>query len=486
MMIQDWTISLSHLVFLSVIIYFWKCNSKITTQISSVLILLSCIWGLHWIFISLNEYGGLSYFFASLATLLLSSYVASYYLIAGVIIRKLKLGPLNIAALICLMEWTKSNLLSGFPWLNTGILQIDSIFAVFAPLLGEYGVGFFAVYFAALFAHSKRTTLTVLFLICSSGMIFNGFFNFIEPKGEKLGVVLIQGSISQNLKFDPVHEKKSHRIHIDLIKNAIEENPNSELIVLPETAFTREFKKLDPSLLAEIKLLLTKNEITLMTGIPRYHNGWKNSLISLETDKLSKINITGIYDKHHLVPFGEFIPPGFKWFVNMMEIPLGEFSKGETLQAPIKIRDHLIGVNICFEDLFGKEISKPFFNSQQKDKPSILLNISNLAWFGNSNALDYHLKASRMRSLETGRPMLRATNTGITASIGHNGQILKKLKPMESSFLNTEVQGTSGQTLYNFFGDYLILFFSLIVLFFSFFATKKVFSNPREKKLDNK
>ena len=482
-MIPDWTLSLSHLIFLSIIINLWKSKSKLKVQIASFLVVSCCFWGLHWIFISLNQYGGLNYLTASLATIILASYVASFYLIAGVIIRRLELPPIGIAAVICLAEWSKSNFLTGFPWLNTGVMQIDGPFSVFAPFIGSFGVGFIAVYFAALISHATKPSFISAILICVTAFTFHSFNNFTKPSGKKLNIALIQGSISQKIKFDPIQEKISQIIHLDLIENAIQKNNKIDLIVLPETAFTKIFTNIEKEHLQKIKNQLTKNNSILMMGIPRKNNNdWKNSLIALEIAKSSELKIYDSYDKHHLVPFGEFIPRGFKWFVNMMQIPLGDFKNGLNPQKPIKVKDQHIGVNICFEDLFGDEISSIFSESSFKEKPSILLNISNLAWFGDTNALDYHLKASRMRSLETGRPMLRATNTGITALIDHKGMVIKKLKPFERNYLNVEVQGTSGQTLYNYLGNYLILLFSLFVLFF---LQKKNFLNLVKKKLDN-
>ena len=473
-MIPDWTLSLSHLIFLSIIFYLWKNKSKLKIQIARYLILAGCLWGLHWIFISLNQYGGLNYFVASLATVILACYVASYYLVAGIIIRKLELPPVGIASIVCLAEWTKSNFLTGFPWLNIGVMQIDSPFSVFAPFLGAYGVGFMVVYFAALIANATKLTFIPISIICLLIIFLGSFSNFTKPNGKILNVTLVQGAIPQNIKFDPDQERISKEIHLDLINTAMQKNKKIDLVVLPETAFTRIFSLLEKEHIQEIKNQLSKHNSILMMGIPkRNNNNWRNSLIALKVEQSSELQIYDSYDKHHLVPFGEFIPWGFKWFVNMMQIPLGEFERGLNPQKPIKVKDQYVGVNICFEDLFGDEISSIFTESSYKEKPSILLNISNLGWFGDTNALDYHLKASRMRSLETGRPMLRATNTGVTALINHKGVVLNNLETFERNYLNVEVQGTSGQTLYNFLGNYLVLFFSWFVL--GFFSMKKKF-----------
>jgi apolipoprotein N-acyltransferase len=163
------------------------------------------------------------------------------------------------------------------------------------------------------------------------------------------------------------------------------------------------------------------------------------------------------YDKHHLVPFGEFIPLGARWFINLMHIPLGDFTRGQEIQAAMPVKDQWILPNICYEDLFGEEIAHQLRAAQQQGKPvaSVLLNVSNIAWFGDTIALPQHLQISQMRTLETGRPMLRATNTGATAIINAQGQVVAALPAFERATLSGQVQGMQGQTPYILFGNFL-------------------------------
>ena len=483
-MTQGWISSLNHLIFIVIIIFLWKSNSKYKIQIASGLIILGCFFGLHWIYISLHKFGGLNSFLAIFATGILSLYVASYYLISGVLIRKFNMGPICIASVICIAEWTKSNFLTGFPWLNIGVNQVDSIFSFYAPFLGSFGVGFIATYFAALVCYSKKWCLIFAIFISLFAGILNFLSSSIKANGNVLNVVLVQGLIPQDLKFLPYEEQKAVSTHLGLAQSALEKYPETDLIVLPETAFTKPWNKLDLKTHEKIKNLLIKNDSTLMAGVPVTEGSeWKNSLVAVKVDGFSELKIIGVYNKHHLVPFGEFIPLGFKWFIEMMNIPLGNFSRGVIPQNPIKIKDQFLGVNICFEDLFGNEIAYIFSQKNSFNHPNILLNVSNLAWFGNSNALDYHLKASRMRSLETGRPMIRATNTGVTASVDHTGKILSSLPKTERGFLFTKIQGTEGNTLYNLAGDYIILIFSVLVLFVNFVNRKKIDFKKISKKV---
>jgi apolipoprotein N-acyltransferase len=152
------------------------------------------------------------------------------------------------------------------------------------------------------------------------------------------------------------------------------------------------------------------------------------------------------YDKHHLVPFGEFIPPLFRWFVDLMNIPLGDFNRGTLAQPTLDWAGQRLAPHICYEDLFGEELAAGFADPARA--PTVLVNVSNIAWFGDSIAIDQHLQISRLRALELARPMLRATNTGATAAIDHRGQVIALAPRLRREVLDTEVQGREGLTPY--------------------------------------
>jgi apolipoprotein N-acyltransferase len=169
-----------------------------------------------------------------------------------------------------------------------------------------------------------------------------------------------------------------------------------------------------------------------------------------------------------LVPFGEFIPPGFRWFVDAMNIPLGDFDRGQLGQAPLALAGQQIAPNICYEDVFGEEIIKAVMPGSGEPGASLLVNVSNLAWFGNSWALQQHLQISRMRAIETARPMLRATNTGMTAAIDADGSVRAVLAPHQMGVLDVEVQGTQGLTPYVRWGNWPVLILSLAIIALGF------------------
>jgi apolipoprotein N-acyltransferase len=177
------------------------------------------------------------------------------------------------------------------------------------------------------------------------------------------------------------------------------------------------------------------------------------------------------YDKNHLVPFGEFIPTGFRWFVDLMHIPLGDFTRGGALQAPFAVKDQLVLPNVCYEDAFGEEIAAQLRNAARP--ATLLLNVSNLAWYGESVAIPQHLQISRMRSLETGRPMLRSTNNGATALIDAKGNTVEVLPAYRQGTLSASVQGMAGSTPYIRFGNGLFLALSALTLAAAWFTGRR-------------
>ena len=151
------------------------------------------------------------------------------------------------------------------------------------------------------------------------------------------------------------------------------------------------------------------------------------------------------------MPFGEFVPPGFGWIVAVLHIPLSDFTRGAEMQPSLAVAGQRVAVNICYEDLFGEEIIRPL------PEATVLVNVSNVAWFGDSLAPAQHLRISRMRALETGRTMLRATNTGITAIVDARGAVIARLPPFTAGVLEGKVQGRSGASPYVMTGNYAIV-----------------------------
>jgi apolipoprotein N-acyltransferase len=186
-----------------------------------------------------------------------------------------------------------------------------------------------------------------------------------------------------------------------------------------------------------------------------------NSVILLDPQVAAGAAPAPRYDKRHLVPFGEFVPWGFRWFVDLMTIPLGDFGRGSPDQPPFAVGGQRVAFNICYEDVFGEELLPAL---TREDGATILANISNIAWFGDSHALPQHLQIARMRTLETARPMIRATNTGMTAAIDFDGRLLAALPPYQLGALSVTVQGRSGLTPYSRTGNWPVAALCLLVL----------------------
>jgi apolipoprotein N-acyltransferase len=212
---------------------------------------------------------------------------------------------------------------------------------------------------------------------------------------------------------------------------------------------------------------------------------YTNSVIGIDRttplEALTSGHTTQRYDKQHLVPFGEFVPWGFRWFVDLLRIPMGDFNRGSTQQRPFAVGDQHIAPNICYEDVFGEELLPALLSGTLASAPpsapfagaSILANFSNLGWFGDSWALRQHWQMARMRALETSRPMLRATNTGMTGVIDPQGRTLASLPPHRAAVLDISVQGQRGLTPYSSAGNLPILLLTGLILLIAFYRRHK-------------
>jgi apolipoprotein N-acyltransferase len=231
--------------------------------------------------------------------------------------------------------------------------------------------------------------------------------------------------------------------------------------------------QLDPSYLTSLQSFASANGSTLAVGMPLLDGPqqYANSVVTIAPQPQAYR-----YDKAHLVPFGEFIPPGFRWFTDMLNLPLNDATRGKALQAPFAVKDQLVLPNICYEDVFGEEIA---YQLRAAPRPAtMLLNMSNLSWYGQSTAIPQHLQISRMRTLETGRPMLRATNDGATAVIDHRGRVTHVLPFYTEGTLASTVQGTTGMTPFIRFGNLGFLVLGAFALLGAWFAGR----NYRQKK----
>lgn len=444
--------------------------------------------GVYWLYISMHQYGGMPAAMAALAVALLAMLLGAFFATAtGVgawFQQRLHASRIILLLLVfpaqwMLSEWLRGWVLTGLPWVVSGYAHTDSPLAGYAPLIGVYGLGWLAAVLAAglILLTTKKSAIILIIVILASGVALQSV-NWTTPQGEPISVRLLQGNVPQEIKFDDEQTDVTLTLYEDMIRAA-----PADLIATPETALPLLAHQLPADYLPRLAEFATASNSHLAIGIAVSDGPqqYANSVIGIAPASASRaIPKLYRYDKHHLVPFGEFIPFGFRWFVDMMHIPLGDFTRGAALQAPFAVKDQSVLPNICYEDLFGEEIAAQLRAADAAGKPvaTMLLNVSNIAWFGDSIALPQHLQISQMRAIETGRTMLRSTNTGTTAVIDPSGKVIAQLKPFERGVLTASAQGYSGITPYVFVGNAFIVLLAFALLIAAWHLTRRNPNHP--------
>lgn len=455
--------------------------------------------GLYWLYISLHHFGGLAPALSVAAVLLLAAALALFPAMAAAcaywFTRRLRQpgGPffgLVLSAAIwasywALSEWLRGTLFTGFPWLNIGYAHAGGPLAGWAPILGVYGVAWLAAFCAgaiALLIQAHKTAedsraaaaVAVAIVLGLMGLGLSQL-SWSTPAGNPILIRLVQGGVPQSLKFDPERMQEGIQTYMQLAALPPKQaNAEPNVIILPETVMPQFQNRYPPQTWDQWKAIARERNASLIMGIPIITTDEKgtrytNSVIAFNAETPVQNLVTGTtehrYDKHHLVPFGEFVPPGFRWFVDALRIPLGDFNRGNKRQALFTLNGQVIAPNICYEDVFGEELIPALQDNKQFGPgATLLVNVSNLAWFGDTWALRQHLEIARMRALETARPMLRATNTGMTAAIDPDGTVRAVLLSEQPGVLDVEVQGMRGLTPYARWGNLPALALSLLLI----------------------
>lgn len=411
--------------------------------------------GTYWVYISLHDFGNAPAAFAILATLALILIMALYSALVGYLLARW--APRSSAtkwvlvapALWTLLEWTRSWLFSGFPWLALGYSQIDSPLSGLAPYVGVFGVSWAVVVSAGLLlmvltsqtwrARLIWGVLSIFLWVDAWGL---GKITWVEPVGDPLRVSLVQGNISQDRKWRSDQLQETLRLYANLSTQVAD---NSDVIIWPETAIPI-FYETAQDFIRALHVEAQSVGVDYLIGVPsgsKQTGAFHNSVVALG-------NTQRLYHKRHLVPFGEYVPLRFllNGFHQFVDIPMADFTPGPRQQPLLSAAGHPVGVSICFEVAFGKEIRTAL------PEAHFLVNVSNDAWFGDSLAPPQHLQIARMRALEVGRYMARATNTGITAIINQRGQITGRIAPFSVQVLRGYVQPLQGMTPYGRVGDW--------------------------------
>ena len=425
--------------------------------------------GTWWLYISMHRYGGLPAPLAALAVLALCTGLALLLALGMAAVARWRSGAPLADAMLFASAWlaaelARGSIFTGFPWLASGYAQVDGPLAWLAPWVGVYAMGAIGAGLAALVAQvavawrarasrpaasraAAWTMAVTLLALTLPGL--RGPVDFTQDSGS-LRVALLQTNVAQDEKF----AQERLPAALEWVASALL-GANADLVVAPETAvplLPDQLAELLPDFWPALAAHFGRDGApAVLLGVPLgdVQLGYSNAVVALtgglaQSTQALPVGAVYRYDKSHLVPFGEFIPTGFHWFTAMMNIPLGDFNRGQRDAPSFAWRGQRIAPNICFEDLFGEELAQRF--ADPASAPTMLVNVSNIGWFGDTVAIPQHLNISRMRSLELQRPMLRATNTGATAVIDHRGRVQAQLAPFTRSVLEATVQGRQGST----------------------------------------
>lgn len=430
--------------------------------------------GVAWLTIALETFGGMPWPLAVFAVAGLCAYLALYPALAGYVAVRFTrpsstARALAAAAAFVIAEWLRGWEFTGFPWLTLGYSQLPgSPLAGFAPLGGVWLVSLGVTLAGALaavavdaFEARRRRTLLAASLgaigIAAGGAAL-ARVEWTAPSGDLIPVSLVQGNVAQDDKFDPALREATYDLYTKLARAS-----RGRLIVLPESAFPVPQDEVPHDVLRRLADIARERGGDLLLGVfvfdppapgerqPRIYN----SVVTLGSAPEQ------VYRKRHLVPFGETIPaqPLVGWIMNrVLSIPIGDQARGAADQPPFDAAGAKVAVNICYEDAFGDELRLGARSA------GLLVNVTNDAWYGRSIAASQHNQIAAMRALELGRPMLRATNTGITSAIDHRGRVIAELPWFTQGILEVSVFARHGATPYLRLGDAVALALAAVVL----------------------
>jgi len=420
--------------------------------------------GISWLHISINLFGGVNFFGSVVLTLIFVAFIALFPALAAYLSIRFFNSRRPVLSILFLfpaawtsIEWIRSWILTGFPWLNLGYSQTDSLLSGVAPIFGVFGISFTILLSAAavvVLIRGNRLTqygMTILIILLWSGSWVSSRHDWTRPTGEQLTVALIQGSVPQEIKWAPEMRLLTQDLYLDLTRPYLDH----DLIIWPEAAIPAFYDQIE-DFIEQLLTLTRQNNNYLITGLPvrdLASGKYYNSIVMLDHG-------VSYYHKQHLVPFGEYLPfdSVLRPVLDQLGIPMSDFSPGENTAPLLYTKDYAIGVSICYEDTFGNEVIEAL------PAAALLVNVSNDAWFGDSAAPHQHMQMARMRALETGRFLLRATNTGITAIINEKGKILQQSPQFVAAALSGHAGLFNGMTPYARFGNYPIVFVCLLIL----------------------
>lgn len=403
-----------------------------------------------WLFTSMHTYGGLPAVLAVLAVGLLAGALGLYHAAASwcfcaLAQRNKAFFAMYFVAFWGLAELARGLLLTGFGWGAVGYAHVDGPLAPLLPWVGVYGVGAVAAALAVGLARMLQAARWPLAARQAAVWLVGwGLLQALPAQigadAGKLEVTLLQGNIAQEEKFDfALGVPRALRWYGSALAAS-----TSSLVITPETALPVLPEQLPPGYWDALQQRFAHGDQAALVGMPLGDEalGYTNSVVGLRPGQVTPWR----YDKHHLVPFGEFIPPMARWFTRLMNIPLGDFNRGALPQPTFDWQGQRLATSVCFENLFSEELAVPF--AWPDTAPTVLVNISNMGWFGEHLAMDQHLHIARTRAREFARPFVLATNTGRSGVVDHLGQLTHALPNHMAQTLQAQVQGRTGITPY--------------------------------------
>ena len=413
-------------------------------------------FGTYWLYTCLHVFGLVPLWLTVVLQAALVAGMSAFYALLCFLANRFWLKPgaardwLVLPAVWVLLEWLRGWVLTGFPWLSLGYAFIDTPLAGWAPLFGVYGVtwaaAFVAVALSVLFApgvgRSRRVAAVVSIVVLFALPLLLTRHAWTRAAGEPVPIAAVQGAVSQDQKWQIKNRDETMSRYSNLTNKAW----GARLIVWPESALPVLANSI-PEYLADLRRDGVAHDAEFAIGLVNYqvatHQYFNGLLV------MSKAG-DGWYYKRHLVPFGEYFPvPSFvRSWMRLMTLPYDDISAGSAHQPVLSAAGQKLGLTICYEDAFGSEQLKILRDA------TLLINVTNNAWFGDSTAPHQHLQISRMRALEAGRYLLRATNDGITAAIDPRGRVIARLPQFEEAVLRVDVLPMTGLTPYARLGNY--------------------------------
>jgi apolipoprotein N-acyltransferase len=446
--------------------------------------------GISWVHVSIADHGGLPLIISIGMMAVLCAYLAIFPAIAIWLTNRFfskQLWPLTLPLIWLALEFARAHFMTGFPWLSIGYSQLKGPLSGWIPIIGEIGVSAILILITVNLGLTLRLiqahtfwrikglqTIIVGIVFCVSGFVLSSI-NWTKPSGEIKRVSMVQGNIEQTIRWVPEQDGPTMEKYWDLSS----EHWNSDLIIWPEAAIP----KLEIAATDFLKLIdkkATETNTALITGIVDVNYNTEkiyNNLISLGNDELGQNAIPYIYGhknrfaKHHLLPIGEFVPfeSILRTLAPIFDLPMSSFTRGSYVQANLLANGMKLAPAICFEIAFPNQV-----RANLNDDTDAIITVSNDAWFGNSHGPHQHLEIAQMRAKEFGLPLLRSTNTGVTAFVDHKGKISAIAPQFKDIVLTQDILLVTGKTPYRELGNFPAYVFFLILFFIGTLLQRKI------------